>query len=199
MRGAENPGWSGILPVEAPRCKSFDFLGEAAGEVVLPANGELAIRTGAVLGTCAEESRREVGRGVNRSGLVHGEFLGEFEADMDGVRSVGGLGESGTFHKLASSGRSSSESLYSASSSFIDFRLGCQEPRLACGFIAFIGTKLGRRGAAELDPFVGAGEAPLGDGLRDRLRLLMAVIAKDGVEGLVKALLGGPGIGRLAE
>ena len=130
---------------------------------------------------------------------MHGEILGEFEADMDVVRSVGGRGESGTFHRLASSGRSSSESLYSASSSFIDFLLGCQEPRLACGFIAFIGAKLGLRGAAGFDMGLGTGWTPLGDGLRDRLRLVMAVIASDGVEGLLKPLLGDPGSGRLAE
>lgn len=126
-------------------------------------------------------------------------MLGEFEADTDVVRSVGGRGESGTFHKLASSGRSSSESLYSASSSLVVFRLGCQDPRLACGFIAFIGAKLGLRGAAGSDMGLGFGQTPLGDGLRDRLQLLMAVIASDGVEGLLKPFLGGPGSGRLAE
>jgi hypothetical protein len=46
-------------------------------------------------------------------------------------RSRGGRGDRGTFHKLASSGKSSSESWYSSSSSFTDFRTGagCKEPR----------------------------------------------------------------------
>ena len=143
MRDGTTPKWLGIVPVEAPRWRVIGFLGEDGGEIILPASGELAVKTGAVFGVCTEDSREIVLKEARRSGLVHGEIFGEFEADMDVVRSVGGLGESGTFHRLASSGRSSSESLYSASSSFIDFRLGCQEPRLACGFIAFTGAKVG--------------------------------------------------------
>lgn len=46
-------------------------------------------------------------------------------------RSCGGRGERGTFHKLASSGNSSSESWYSSSNSLTDFRIdtGCKELR----------------------------------------------------------------------
>lgn len=43
----------------------------------------------------------------------------------EGARSCAGRGEMGMFHKLASSGNSSSESWYSSSNSFSDFRLGC--------------------------------------------------------------------------
>ena len=46
---------------------------------------------------------------------------------------VRGRGDIGTFQRLASSGNSSSESWYSASSSWTDLRLGCHEARLAGG------------------------------------------------------------------
>lgn len=141
---------------------------------------------------------------LGRSGLVQGDIVGELEADMEFL-SVGGRGESGTFHKLASSGRSSSQSLYSASSSFIDFRLGCHEPRLIGGFFNGIGADPGLVGWTRLDMRMDADGAVLGDlgdlgeGDRDLLRLLMAVIASDGVDGLRKPLLVGAPFGRLSE
>ena len=138
---------------------------------------------------------------LGRSGLVQGDILGELEADI-GLLSVGGRGESGTFHRLASSGRSSSQSLYSASSSFIDFRLGCHEPRLVGGFFKGIGVGAGLVGWTGLDMRLetdGAVFGELGEGERDRLRLLMAVIASDGVDGLRKPLLTGAPFGRLSE
>jgi hypothetical protein len=61
---------------------------------------------------------------LSRSGLPRWLDLGE-------IRSSGGRGDMGTFQRLASSGRSSSESWYSASSSCIDLRLGCHELRRA--------------------------------------------------------------------
>lgn len=48
-----------------------------------------------------------------------------------------GRGESGTFHRLASSGRSSSLSSYSSSNSLAVLRLGCHEPLLL--ILAIIG------------------------------------------------------------
>ena len=48
---------------------------------------------------------------------------------VDEARAVGGRGDMGTFHRLASSGNSSSESWYSASNSLIVFREGCHDPR----------------------------------------------------------------------
>lgn len=122
------------------------------------------------------------------SGLVLGEPLAEFTADS-GVLSGPGRGESGTFHKLASSGRSSSKSSYSSSSSFTDFLLGCQDPLLT-GALFISGDKDWGRG----DKRGGAGWSKVGlavcegDGDRDRLKLLIAVIANDGAEGLVNPL-----------
>ncbi len=138
---------------------------------------------------------------LGRSGLVQGDIVGELEADI-GLLSVGGRGESGTFHRLASSGRSSSQSLYSASNSFIDFRLGCHEPRLIGGFFNGIGAGPGLVGLTGLDMRLDTGGAVLGDlgeGDRERLRLLMAVIASDGVDGLRKPLLADGPLGKLSE
>ena len=138
---------------------------------------------------------------LGRSGLVQGDIVGELEADIEFL-SVGGRGESGTFHRLASSGRSSSQSLYSASNSFIDFRLGCHEPRLVGGFFNGIGAGPGLVGWTGLDMRLDTGGAvlgELGEGDRDRLRLLMAVIASDGVDGLRKPLLVNAPFGRLSE
>lgn len=141
---------------------------------------------------------------LGRSGLVQGDIVGELEADIE-LLSVGGRGESGTFHRLASSGRSSSQSLYSASNSFIDFRLGCHEPRLTGGFFNGIGAGPGPVGWTGLDMRLDTGGAvlavlgDLGEGDRDRLRLLMAVIASDGVDGLRKPLLVDAPFGRLSE
>lgn len=138
----------------------------------MPDSGKLAVSTGAVFGGMFDIPR-PVRKGLGRSGLVAAEALGEFVADIE-VLSVGGRGESGTFHKLASSGRSSSRSSYSASSSFIDFRLGCHEPRLTGGFFICIGADTGLIG--DTGPFIGRSieEAVCGDGDRDRLRLLIA-------------------------
>ena len=144
---------------------------------------------------------KEVWSGLGRSGLVPGEIFGETEADI-GVLSVGGRGESGMFHKLASSGRSSSESLYSSSSSLIDFRLGCHDPLLLFGLLIETGASPGLRGAAGFGRgllTMGDDDEGLGDGDLDLLRLLMAVIANEGVDGLLKPLLGPPPFGRQSE
>lgn len=141
---------------------------------------------------------RAVRRKLGRSGLVRGESFGEVVADM-GDLSVGGRGESGTFHRLASSGRSSSKSSYSASSSFIDFRLGCHEPRLAGGFFIGIGGEPCLIGRVDIVVWRSIGGVLFGDGERDRLRLLMAVMASDGVDGLRKPLLSPAPFGRLSE
>ena len=125
-----------------------------------------------------------------RSGLVFVDGAG----DAFGVlpeRSVGGRGERGTFHRLASSGKSSSSSLYSSSSSLIDFLLGCHDPRLMGAFLtadAITGpcNVAGRcRGCSEAD----RGDGCDGDGERERLRLLMACCANEGDEGLLCPLL----------
>ena len=68
-----------------------------------------------------------ISAGLSRSGLPRALDL------TDPARSDGRRGDIGTFHKLASSGNSSSESWYSSSSSWIDLRLGCHEPRLEGG------------------------------------------------------------------
>ncbi len=133
---------------------------------------------------------REVRKGLGRSGLVRGEALGDTEGDIV-VLSVGSRGESGTFHKLASSGRSSSRSSYSSSSSFIDLRLGCHEPRLvgSC-LMSREGARPGLLGDDGLGMGLGTGESVFGDGDRERLWLLIAVIANDGVDGLLNPRLG---------
>ena len=125
--------------MEAPRV-TFGFFGDIGGEDGLPESGELAVRGGAVLGGGRVDTPSPARKGLFRSGLVQGEGLGELEADSE-VLSVGGRGEIGTFHKLASSGKSSSSSLYSASSSLMDFLLGCQDPRLIGGFFMAIGAE----------------------------------------------------------
>ena len=147
---------------------------------------------GAVIGDLKLEEPNEARRELGRSGLVLGEPFGEIEGEI-GLRSIGGRGERGTFHKLASSGRSSSKSSYSASISLIDFRLGCHEPLLIGKFLTFDeGAKPGLLGDA--GPRIGLeGDKVFGDGDLERFRLLIAVIANDGVEGLLKPLLiGGP-------
>lgn len=89
----------------------------------------------------------EVRSGLERSGLVDGEIMGDDAGggvaarSVDGrggsktgengtVRSLGRRGDRGTFHRLASSGKSSSMSSYSASSSLTGFLLGCHDPLL---------------------------------------------------------------------
>lgn len=126
-------------------------------------------------------------KGLGLSGLAHGEVLEDCAAEKD-ILSVGGRGDKGTFQRLASSGRSSSASLYSASSSLTDFLLGCHEPLLTAGLLicTLIGAKPGLLGDFGLGIGLGAGDevdnAGAGDGDLDLLRLLIAVIAREGVD-----------------
>jgi len=160
---------SGTAPVEAPRTGVLGFLGDAGGESRLWDRGDLALRAGGVIGAFVMDAPNEVRRELGRSGLVRGEVEGEMEGDI-GVRSIGGRGERGTFHKLASSGRSSSKSSYSASISLIDFRLGCHEPRLTGRFFKFgEGPKPGLFGDPGLGIGLDDGYSVFGDGDRDRL------------------------------
>lgn len=122
-----------------------------------------------------------------RSGLV--------DADL----CWGRRGESGTFQRLVSSGKSSSESWHSSSSSFTDFLLGCQEPRL----LGPCGAKPGERRGELLKGIVESGTTTdllyEGDGDRER-GLAEDGNGKEGVEGLVNPLLtGGALLGRLRE
>lgn len=71
----------------------------------------------------------EVRNGLDRSGLPPGEGLGDGTGERLRFRSHGGRGDKGTFHRLASSGKSSSSSSsHSASNSLTDFLLGCHDP-----------------------------------------------------------------------
>lgn len=180
--------------------RDVGFLGDVGGESKLRESGELAVRAGAVFGACDGDMLMEVRSRLGLSGLVRGEALGETEGEM-GVRSVGGRGDSGTFHKLASSGKSSSKSSYSSSSSFVVFLFGCHEPRLTGGVFMFWGARPGL--LSDGGPGIGLGNEGIvfGEGDRERFRLLIAVIAKDGVDGLLIPLLGnGPNpLGRLSE
>lgn len=101
----------------------------------------LTVFNGAVLGD--RKSLRLPLEGLKfdgRSGLVFVDGPGEGPGEKS-ERSWSGRGDSGTFHKLASSGRSSSESLYSSSNSLMDFRLSCHDPRLIGGFLTTEGTR----------------------------------------------------------
>ena len=144
----------------------------------------------------------EVRRELGRFELVLGEALGDIGGDI-GVRSVGGRGERGTFHRLASSGRSSSRSSYSASISLIDLRLGCHEPLLMGRFlVSGQGARLGLFGDDRLGiRLLKDGEMRFGEGERDRFRLLIAVMANDGVDGLRRPLLIGDSLplGKLSD
>ena len=83
----------------------------------------------------------------------------------------------------------------------MDFLLGCQDPRLSgiCCTV-FAGESGGRRGEIGVGSGFCTGEAAdLGDGDRDRLQLLIAVIARDGVEAFLKPLRIGLTFGRLSE
>lgn len=120
--------WSGRLPVDIPR-GGFDLSGELGAD---PSVLEIV-----EFGTPAGKSWGEFGMTVFNFGeaLVSGKgfrwfspndpFWGETMFSL-----LGGRGESGTFHIIASSGRSSSKSSYSFSSSFAVFRVGCHEPLL---------------------------------------------------------------------
>ena len=127
---------------------------------------------GADLGaeTMVPSEPMEVLSGLERSGLVPGEIRGEVAGEVGLARSLGGRGDRGTFHRLASSGRSSSTSSHSASSSLIDFLLGCHDPLLTgiCGIVAGVGPS--RRGDLGLGKALGGdcvGE--MGEGDRDLL------------------------------
>lgn len=126
-----------------------------------------------------------VRRGLGLSGLAQGESCGDVILEID-VLSGGGRGESGTFHKLASSGRSSSASLYSASSSFTVFLFGCHDPRRMGGRFNSTGASPGLRDVLGPGSSLGSGEGGLGDGERERLELLIAVMASEGVEAFLK-------------
>lgn len=152
---------------------------------------------GTVLEASTEERPMDLRKRLGLSGLVRGDALGEIGADT-GVLAPGGRGESGTFHKLASSGKSSSASLYSASNSSVVFRLGCQEPCLAGRLLTVAGVRPGLQLAVGLGLALFNVVEGLGEGDRDRLRLLMAVKAKEGLEGLLNPFRG-PGTGRLTE
>lgn len=138
--------------------------------------------------------------GLIRSGLAHGEGLGDVEADS-GILSVGGRGDRGTFQRLASSGRSSSpsSSVYSASSSLIDFLLGCHDVLLFAGCCRSVGGSPGRRGDKGLGIGLCSGEVGLGDGDLERLQLLIAVMAREGVEAFRYPRRKRPGLGKLSE
>lgn len=114
-------------------------------------------------GVCGAETECESGSGrgprLERSGLPF----------LEDALSVGGLGDMGTFHKLASSGRSSSESWYSSSNSFTDLRIGFHDAVLA---IDLLGERSFGEGACGTTPLAGeraVGRCP-GDGDRDCCR-----------------------------
>lgn len=69
-----------------------------------------------------DSSDTECSKGRGRGPALRPSGLAEREA----IRSCGGRGEIGTFHKLVSSGSSSSESWYSSSRSLTDLRRNCQ-------------------------------------------------------------------------
>ena len=139
---------------------------------------------------------KDVPRGEDRSGLV----LAEDAADLadTNICFCCELGEMGTFHKLASSGRSSSESLHSSSSSLTVFRVICPDGLLVVDLRAEV--RLGRSSGVLLDSGCGGiirVWTCVGDGERDLDRFCMAVIANDGVDGLLNPRLGG--FGKLRE
>ncbi len=84
---------------------------------------------------------------------------------------VDGRGERGTFHRLASSGSSSSRSSYSFSSSFDVFRLGAHEPLLTGADISggFTARQSGARLMVALLGSMGGYDSADGEGDRDRL------------------------------
>lgn len=93
-------------------------------------------------------------------------------------------GKRGTFHRLASSGSSSSRSSYSFSNSFAVFRLGAHEPLLrraefSGGFTAF---QSGARQMVALLGSMGGSDGADGEGDRDRLWLLIALLANEVLE-----------------
>ena len=121
-------------------------------------------------------------------------FLDSYSTDLAAVNEMGrsGLGvadrwlipgESGTLCMMASSGTSSSESWYSASSSFTDFRLGCQDCRRGANLWPGECVRIRRGGKAreeELSRLEGVGE-----GERDRVPD-PRMVGREGDDGLVK-------------
>lgn len=126
--------------------------------------------------------------GLFRSGLV------------DADRSWGGRGETGTFHKCASSGKSSSESWYSSSNSLIVLRLGCQEPLLLGRPFLELGDSPDRGCGVPLGnddvAIPGIADGCEGDGERERYRFLEES-ESDGVDGLVNPLFVPTPLGRV--
>ena len=119
---------------------------------------------------------------IDLSGLVPGEAFTEAALDVVLYR----LGDSGTFHRLASSGKSSSESRYSSSSSLAVFRLGCHEPLRLEDLLTeseVLGRKPGVGIVVDLGE-IGIAWRFLGDGERDWLPLRNAVLAKEEDDGL---------------
>ena len=177
--------------METPR----GYLGFSIGSGMEPRRGKTCFAETAEVGRGDRSSAlppllREELRGLRRSGLASA------DAQADGVGEIAvlsgaGRGDSGTFHKLASSGRSSSESFISSSNSLMDFRLGCQEPLLPGPFPSIGDIP---RCCVEMGFGIGRGCVGLrrgceGDGDRDRVRLLIAVMANVGLEGLRDPLL----------
>lgn len=118
-------------PIEAPRgmcgVMEEEGTGAAAGEKGFAGIGaDFAMRKWLRPG--------ELLRKLGRSGLVFAEALVEFAAE-EAVRYR--PGDRGTFQRLASSGRSSSESWYSASISFAVFLGLVDEPLRGIGLPRF--------------------------------------------------------------
>lgn len=97
---------------------------------------------------------------------------------------VEGREERGTFHRLASSGSSSSRSSYSFSNSFAVFRLGVHEPLLRRAELSggFTAVHSGARRMVALLGSMGGSDGADGEGDRDRLWLLMALLANEVLE-----------------
>lgn len=110
-------------------------------------------------GVCGAETECESGSGrgprLERSGLPL----------LEDALSVGGLGDIGTFHRLASSGRSSSESWYSSSNSLTVLRFGFHD-------VALVRDRLAERsfgeGACGTRPLAGERAVGCGPGDGDR-------------------------------
>lgn len=189
--------------MEDPR-RVLGFQGEVGGELRLLEKVLLDEAAGAVFGPCIEFMPLNGRRGLSLSGLVEGEIVAEVDAEV-GFLSVGGRGDSGTFHKLASSGKSSSsESLHSASSSFTDFRFGCHDPLLTGTGLVCIEASPGLLGDLGLGMGLAIGEAKLGeaefgDGDRERLALLIALMAREGVDEFLETLRMGLPFGRVRD
>ncbi len=105
--------------------------------------------------------------GLPFSGLVvKWNFVGDVIFSLLSCR-----GERGTFHRLASSGSSSSRSSYSFSSSFAVFRFGAHEPLLTGADFSggFTACQSGARLMVALLGSIGGNGGADGEGDRDRL------------------------------